>query len=404
MEIIMSKTTKRVMISLLGVILLLIIAIHLILPVVDLPSPKGKYQVGTQLFSFTDNSRKEIYANSNTQRMLPVQVWYPTEEKFCGDKEPEFYMEKESCKNFERVLGIPYLLRHLASVKTNSYKEVPISNQEHKYPVVIFSHGYTGLIGQNTVQMETLASNGYIVFSIAHTYEAAESRFPDGVSIPFSEEQSNKLDDDWDKYSYLEGASNYEYYKQTLDEKGTVFESLNVWRDDTIFVANQIEKLNKGEILSQFKGKLDVNNMGIFGHSFGGATAGQACAADKRFKAGINMDGSPFLVYNNLSQPFMLMTSSESKKSIIDGYHPKQKMLIVAVNDAEHNDFTDMTMLLPGLKSIGLDVLGKIDGDKQENIMNEYILSFFNKYLKGIKEPLIDNRIDRYPEVTTELR
>ncbi|ARC86164.1 platelet-activating factor acetylhydrolase, isoform II family protein [Clostridium argentinense CDC 2741] len=156
--------------------------------------------------------------------------------------------------------------------------------------------------------------------------------------------------------------------------------------------------------MSQFKDKLDVNNIGIFGHSFGGATAGQACAADKRFKAGINMDGSPFLVYNNLSQPFMLMTSSDSKKSIIDGYHPKQKMLIVAVNDAEHNDFTDMTMLLPGLKSIGLDVLGKIDGDKQENIMNEYILSFFNKYLKGIKEPLIDNGINRYPEVTTELR
>lgn len=126
------------MISIIGVILLLVIAIHLFLPVVDLPSPKGKYQVGTQLFSFTDYSRKEIYASSNIQRMLSVQVWYPTEEKFCRDKQPEHYMEKESCKNFERVLGIPYLLRHLASVKTNSYKEVPISNQEPKYPVIIF--------------------------------------------------------------------------------------------------------------------------------------------------------------------------------------------------------------------------------------------------------------------------
>lgn len=398
------KTIKKIVISIIGVILLLVIAIHLILPVVDLPSPKGKYQVGTQLFSFTDYSRKEIYANSNIQRMLPVQVWYPTEEKFCRDKEPELYMEKESCKNFEKVLGIPYLLRHLASVKTNSYKEVPISNQESQYRVIVFSHGYTGLIKQNTAQMETLASNGYIVFSIAHTYEAADSRFPDGVSIPFSEEQTNKLDDDWDKYSYLEGASNYEYYKQTLDEKGKVFESLNVWRDDTIFVANQIEKLNTGEILSQFKDKLDINNMGVFGHSFGGATAGQVCAADKRFKAGINMDGSPFLIYHNLSQPFMLMTTSESKNSLIDGYNPKQKMLIVSVNNAEHNDFTDMTFLLPGVKRIGTDILGKIDGDKQEDIMNEYILSFFNKYLKGIEEPLIDNRVESYPEVTTELR
>jgi len=99
------KKTKKVMISLFGIILLLIIAIHLILPVVDLPNPKGKYHVGTQLFSFTDNSRKEIYANSNIQRMLPVQVWYPTEEKFYRDKEPEIYMEKESYKNFEKVLG-----------------------------------------------------------------------------------------------------------------------------------------------------------------------------------------------------------------------------------------------------------------------------------------------------------
>lgn len=164
------------------------------------------------------------------------------------------------------------------------------------------------------------------------------------------------------------------------------------------------DKIGDLLLLSQFKDKLDVNNMGVFGHSFGGATAGQVCAADKRFKAGINMDGSPFLIYDNLSQPFMLMTSSESKKSIIDGYHPKQELLIVAVNNAEHNDFTDMTILLSGLKRIGTDFLGKIDGEKQENIMNDYIVSFFNQYLKGINEPLIDNKIDKYPEVTTELR
>ncbi len=76
----------------------------------------------------------------------------------------------------------------------------------------------------------------------------------------------------------------------------------------------------------------------------------------------------------------------------------------MSVNNAEHNDFTDMTFLLPGVKRIGSDILGKIDGDKQEDIMNEYILSFFNKYLKGIEEPLIDNMRDKYPEVTMELR
>jgi hypothetical protein len=77
----------------------------------------------------------------------------------------------------------------------------------------MFSHGYGGVIMQNTVLMEELASHGYVVFSIAHPYEAVVTAFPNGDVI-------------------------YEDDKDTFDNIGS---SLNIWANDTLFLVNQLE-------------------------------------------------------------------------------------------------------------------------------------------------------------------
>ena len=50
-------------------------------------------------------------------------------------------------------------------------------------PVIFFSHGLISHLAQNTALMEHLASLGYVVVSIAHTYDAAPVLFPNGDVI-----------------------------------------------------------------------------------------------------------------------------------------------------------------------------------------------------------------------------
>jgi predicted dienelactone hydrolase len=57
---------------------------------------------------------------------------------------------------------------------------VHVSPEKSNYPVLIFSHGLTGFRNQNTFEVEELASHGYIIVGIDHTYDAAATIFTDG--------------------------------------------------------------------------------------------------------------------------------------------------------------------------------------------------------------------------------
>lgn len=159
------------------------------------------------------------------------------------------------------------------------------------------------------------------------------------------------------------------------------------------------------DMLIMFAGRFDMERLGIFGHSFGGATAGEACLRDSRFKAFINMDGTPFgsAVDNVISQPFMILTTGKDEIKIIrSGYSTDQKNFIsVYINESEHMNFSDFNTIIPNIgKLTGL--LGKIDGDRHRLIMNKYILAFFNSRLKGLPAPILGSGTPEYPKVLFE--
>lgn len=155
--------------------------------------------------------------------------------------------------------------------------------------------------------------------------------------------------------------------------------------------------LNKDEINSIFENKLDSSALGVFGHSFGGAAAGQACLENSSFDGFINMDGAPFgdSVHTIIKQPFMIIKGDKHINFIEAGYDPRQTNYIdVTINGAKHLDFTDFTVLLPSLKYLG--ALGSTGGYLQEIILKDYVTSFFDKYLKGMNAPLLDESIPKY--------
>ena len=52
-----------------------------------------------------------------------------------------------------------------------------------KYPLVVFSHGALGIKASNTSAFIELASNGYVVCSIDHPYQALFTRGGDGRMV-----------------------------------------------------------------------------------------------------------------------------------------------------------------------------------------------------------------------------
>src|SRR5206468_3158779 len=79
---------------------------------------------------------------------------------------------------FADFIGVPsFALEHLRLVRTHSYGDAPIRNDRAPYPIVIYSHGYTGYRTASFNQMEALASSGYVAIAIDHPYAAAFTVF-----------------------------------------------------------------------------------------------------------------------------------------------------------------------------------------------------------------------------------
>jgi hypothetical protein len=79
-------------------------------------------------------------------------------------------------------IGMPaFFLDHLALVKIPAYKESKVAPSEGGYPLIMFSHGWNGFNAQNTGQALQLASHGYVVIGVQHTYGAILTVFKDGT-------------------------------------------------------------------------------------------------------------------------------------------------------------------------------------------------------------------------------
>jgi predicted dienelactone hydrolase len=358
----------------------IVASLPIILPVFRLPDPTGQHPVGTTKLYLVDYTRPEIFSQDpDDHREFMVQVWYPA--RVEPDVKLAPLMEHTPFFQFS----------HLALVQTHAYQDVPVSNVQPSYPVLIFSHGHVGFIEQNLTQMEELASHGYIVFSIGHTYHAITTVFPDGHVVPADSVLAN---------NFLKGIS------PTQD---IYAEHLRIWTDDTLFLINELEGIQAGERESLFVGKLDMTRLGIFGQSFGGVTAVQVCMVDDRCRAGISLDsGLPSdyasrAIDSPLKQPFMFMLSqgaAHSRSRILGTL--KNTVYGVTVCGTTHFNFTDLYLYSPALKFT--KAFGPIDGSRMVKIINSYTLAFFDEYLKGEMSPLLDGPSPNYPEVTIEMR
>ncbi len=219
--------------------------------------------------------------------------------------------------------------------------------------------------------------------SIDHTYDALVVEFPDGTTIPAA---NITIPDDLSRLLALRTA-------------------------DVLTVLNALANSTRTEELGipHFKTK----SVGIFGHSFGGATAADAMLIEPRLVGGLNMDGSMFGQSLNKTQkkPFTIFAAqyhnqSDDQSWLAFWQQLEGMKLQLQVNGTEHGSYVDYPVLA---NSIGINAtsspiieqfIGSVNGARMLEILQSYVGGFFQEVLGGKKVKLLQGPSPKFPEVS----
>lgn len=246
----------------------------------QLPMPQGSYAVGVKTIYLVDHARQEEHElDLQKARELMALVYYPADKVI--DRQPLMYARHYFISKQQLQYWADVIFKIVLSfVRTHVYQDVPVLQSEKTYPLVIFSHGLTGNPAGNLLYYQELVSRGYIVIAPYHTYGCDVVKFPDGREVC----STIKLD----------GVA---YQKK---EAIRTFEQ-RIWQQDISFIIDYLAAQNQQPSWFLFN-KINFDQIGTAGHSFGGSTAIQAARRDKRVKVAVNLDGGLF--GDDYLQPF----------------------------------------------------------------------------------------------------
>src|SRR3984893_19680 len=351
---------------------------------ITLPIPTGSFAVCRAIYDWTDDTRLDALAPiPGTKSELLVWIWYPSAagQSVAMDDYLPAQMQAAAKPNG----GLLRLLtRDLSKVHAHSIRDADVSPQPRSYPVVIMRAGASAEVWNYSTLAEDLASHVYVVVGFDAPYRTYAVVFPDGRVMRRTPENDPEL---------CAGQA-------LAQQAGCVNKVVTDWTADIEFVLDRLERLNTSDSSGKFTGRLDMTRVGVFGHSFGGATAAQFCHDDSRCKAGINVDGQPFgsVIQAGLHQPFMFLLSDHGTssdpvtrqikaniQSIYDRLPPDGRLRI-AIRGANHFLFSDDGALLKShivLRTLRMLGIVGIDGRPQLAVTAYCIHSFFDANLKG---------------------
>ncbi|MEM8858670.1 MAG: hypothetical protein AAGD96_10130 [Chloroflexota bacterium] len=354
-------------------------------PINTLPAPTGDFPVGTVSQEWTDSSRNELYGpEAQAPRRFVTQTWYPAQSLGSGETVDYLPQSRVTGRTLATRLGLPaFILDHLTLLNTYSYEET--SPAEGEFPLLIFSHGYNSFRGQSTTLMEDLASHGYIVVSMEHTYGSALTVFPDGEIIFHNE-------------ATLEGEG------EELRRTGLTLG--NQWVEDIQFILDQVEA--GGLEPNHPFGQADLERIGVFGHSTGGGVTLTLCGRDSRCKAAFGLDAwlgpTPDEVIESGGDPvpsFFLMSEFWPKTGntnwIRSYLNNSSNSTWATIKQTGHYDFSDIPFLSPLTVRLGL--AGGIDPYRGQEISRAFVRGFFDTHLKNEPAEYLDKPDAQFPEV-----
>ncbi len=325
----------------------------------SLPVPTGSHPVGTASLHLTDESRSDPWVPEAGARELMVSLWYPA--RSPGERRARYVTPRESRLLLASagITGVP--LDVLSRTRTNAYTDVqPVGGRR---PLIVLSPGMGWLRTSLTALAEELASRGYVVAAIDHTYETHATTFPDGR------------------------VTTCDACLLEIEEFPTL--AVESRARDVSFVLDELTR----------SPMVDRSRIGMAGMSLGGASVGETMLTDPRVRAGINLDGTNFkpLPESGLSRPFMFFGAPGEEPSWVRDW-PRLTgwKRWLAVTGSVHPSFTDYDMLM---NQAGVDLGSDLPGTRSVVITRAYVDAFFDLHLRGNPQPLLERPSTRYPEV-----
>lgn len=230
-------------------------------------------KIGRIVRLLTDNKRKELLNDVGKKRKIVISIFYLADEEYDEVRQAVytdlFYPRKdEFIKKFadrKNMSGRKVSESYLKSIKINTYNNAPMNTNDTNYPVIIYSPGFGMDRDSSIYNIEKLVSEGYVVFTLGHIYDSDFTILPNGEII----EQDKNID-----------SCNLEELEQLI----------NIRKEDVLFLLDELKTLNNEDEF--IKERLDLNKIGIMGHSLGGAAVFKASSEDTRIKAVVMLDGS----------------------------------------------------------------------------------------------------------------
>ncbi|MEZ0092272.1 alpha/beta hydrolase family protein [Streptacidiphilus sp. EB129] len=340
-----------------------------------LPRPTGPHAVGLSTLHLVDRDRPDPWVPAAGPRQLMVSVYYPARP---DTGEPAEYMTTEEAQLLlqRQVPGAGIPPQAVSDARTwarNDARPAP-----GRFPLVMLSPGYTMPRSTLTSLAEDLASRGYVVALVNHTYEDSGTTFPDGQTLTCGT-FCDHLPHGWPEVNRIRAT-------------------------DISFV---IDQLTEHHSPWHYAHMIDPQRIGMAGHSVGGSSAASAMAADPRVRAGVDMDGTfdiPIPATGLDHRPFLLLgtqsghspgedPSWDSAWANLNGW---KRWL--TVSGTEHVSFTDLTVLA---SELNIPIPGAtVPGQRAAELTRSYVAAFFDLQLKGIPQPLLDGPSPTNPEVT----
>jgi dienelactone hydrolase len=350
--------------------------------------------VGTRIMNFTDPSRREMHAWALPgQRELVTQLWYPARDS-RGRKAV-----------YRRPRETSIVSSYQAVLETQSIQDAVFANGI--FPIVMFNHAWGGFRNRSTFLAQELASHGFVVVAVSHTYNSRS------VELPGGRVAYNQKEIDIGFWATL-----YIPLKERLHLADT---ELRIHTDDCNFVLQQLSELNRtsGHWLENH---LETNCVSSVGQSFGGAVAAQLAKENPSVRSALSLDGviHGSLLTESLNKPIMFLDSiwltefdldendpnvivaetavmwkmiSDAKKYILrdsGGLH-------IVIKGTQHQDFTDAGFMSP-LRS--LSHIGSLPPERSAAIINSYVLAFLRQTLCDKEEPILCDEAQPFPEAT----
>ncbi len=339
-------------------------------PDITFPDLTGPYNVGRSEYEWVDQTRDDPFASiPGLKRDLMVYIWFPASPTKRSKIAP--YMDSLMWDIWSKhPLPLSNVLSSVSglesSVHSRAYRTNHLDQDKSSYPVLIFVPGFSATSLNYASILEDIASHGYIVIGTSHPYTTPVISYPDGRLV----------------VSGLVGAAN----QGVASPLPAV---LKIWTQDLAFVLNQIEQLNITD--DTFKGYLDLSHVGVFGNNFGGAAAFEIAATDPRIKATVALSlGAPGTVLTDVigDKPYLGMGEyfATNAADVMKQTQDKYRLTIDGTLYLNFGDFGLLVPLLPEIKQgtyYNIQI-GSIDPARGIQIINSYLLMFFDHYLKGV--------------------